>query len=179
MPPGIWVAVKTAAELNALETPPPSPFSVDVTLTLINDEGDTRTGTIRITTTYDRVEPGVPTFTRTAKINLPPGTHMEFDAAGSFANAGTNPILRTRTHLFSDNAKDYYLIWSMRRGGILQVRVRSNAQLNALSPPPPNPFTVTANVVLHNDEFQIVPATFTFETTWTPASSSGQGQGGN
>ncbi|MDE0408215.1 MAG: hypothetical protein OXN81_10175 [Alphaproteobacteria bacterium] len=49
----LHVQPKTALELSALETPPPSPFTVDVTVTMINQEGRTASGTVTFETTYD------------------------------------------------------------------------------------------------------------------------------
>ncbi len=49
----IYVKVKRAGDLRALPTPPPNPFTVDVTATMTNDEGQTATGTIVFRTYWD------------------------------------------------------------------------------------------------------------------------------
>ena len=50
----LFVQAKTTAELNALDSPPPSPFTVTADVTITNDEGITAKGPISFTTAYDR-----------------------------------------------------------------------------------------------------------------------------
>ena len=46
------VQSKSAADLNALASPPSDPFTVEVRVTMANDEGQTASGTINFETTY-------------------------------------------------------------------------------------------------------------------------------
>lgn len=48
------VTVKSAAELNALASPPPSPFTFKADVGMRNDEGQDASGTIEFRTTYAR-----------------------------------------------------------------------------------------------------------------------------
>ncbi len=50
------VKAKSAKDLNALPSPPPGSFSVDVAVTIANDEGRTITGTLTFETRYARAE---------------------------------------------------------------------------------------------------------------------------
>lgn len=42
----------------------------------------------------------------------------------------------------------------------------TSAELSALSPQPPNPFEVTVDLTMENDEGQTASGTITFSTTW-------------
>ena len=46
------VTAKTSEELNAMDPAPPNPFTVEVTLTMTNNAGETATGTVVYTTSY-------------------------------------------------------------------------------------------------------------------------------
>ena len=50
----VFVKVKTAEDLNALPSPPPSPFTVTAWLTMTNDEGDIVGNTVIYETIYNR-----------------------------------------------------------------------------------------------------------------------------
>ena len=50
----VFVKVKTVADLNALPSPPPNPFTVTGWLTMTNDEGDMVGITVTYKTTYNR-----------------------------------------------------------------------------------------------------------------------------
>ena len=52
----------TDAELSALLPPPASPFTVDDTVTMANDDGRTASDTVTFETTYERLV-SVPEFT--------------------------------------------------------------------------------------------------------------------
>jgi len=52
----LFVKAKSEEELNDLDSPPDSPFSVGVTLQMTNDEGRVGTGTVYYTTTYTMEE---------------------------------------------------------------------------------------------------------------------------
>ena len=50
------VRPRPSEELNALDPPPDNPFTVQVTLTMTNDEGETATGTVDYSTEYEKDE---------------------------------------------------------------------------------------------------------------------------
>ena len=56
----IVVQVKTEAQLNALASPPDSPFTVSVEVTMANDEGHTASGTLQIITYYEKAAAAPP-----------------------------------------------------------------------------------------------------------------------
>lgn len=150
-PVELHVQVKTSAELSALSAPPPSPFTVTATVTMIDDEGRTATGTITFKTTYDhaRDEPEevVPTLAPTQAMPAPVDVQVSASADEVFDNAGTNPTFTGA----SFSTTEYTNVHEVRDGR-LWVQVKSAAQLNALASPPPSPFTVTAMVTMNNDE---------------------------
>ena len=174
----LYVEIKSAAELSALASPPDSPFTVTVEVTMTNDEGHTATGTLTFEITYVRAatsgttpEPPVqPSLTsRPAAVNTPPGIVVSV-AVDVFDNAGTNP--RFTGAVFS--TMDYYNpAWT----GLsidpsdyrLFVQAKTANQLNALDSPPPSPFTVTAEVTMTNDEGQTASGTLTFQTVYDRA----------
>ena len=163
----IWVKTKTADDLNALSSPPPNPFTVTATATMTNDEGETASGTYTIETRYVRTESTTPvvakpTFqTQSSHISAPPGVLVSVSAEDNFDNAGTNPrftaVAFTATAFYSDSG----IV-----NGVLQVRAKTAADLNALTSPPPNPFAVSATATMTNDEGETASGTFTFETNY-------------
>ena len=162
------VQPKTDAELSALSPPPPSPFLVDATVTMANDEGQTAEGTITIRTTYDRTaleqpggEPPAPTISEDATWNAPPGILIQVFAESAFDNAGTNP--RITDAVFS--ATKYFSVHQVSRDR-LWAWLKTDAQLSALSPPPPSPFTVDVAVTMANDEGQTASGTITLRATY-------------
>ena len=164
----LWVQPKTDAELNALSPPPPSPFLVDATVTMANDEGETAEGTITFRTTYDRTapeepggEPPAPTISEDATWNAFPGVLIAVLAEDAFDNAGTNP--RITDAVFS--AAKYFSVHQVSRNK-LWAWLKTDAQLRALSPPPPSPFTVDVAVTMANDEGQTASGTITFRATY-------------
>ena len=163
----LWVEANTAEELNALSSPPPSPFTVDVTVTMANDENQKASGTITFETTYERDTPeqpgeaSSPTFSQTETRNAPPGALVSGFAENLFDNAGTNP--RITDAVFSTT--EYYSVHSVSRG-LVWVQAKTDAELNALASPPPDPFTVDITVTMANDEGQTASGTITFETTY-------------
>ena len=164
----LWIEAKTADELNALPTPPDSPFRVTVNVTMSNDEGQTATATLSYKTSYDRVEPEpeptpAPTFWPLGFAPLPGQTLTVF-AAGLFRNPGTNP--RYTEAVFSTT--DYYNIHEIRSGNLV-VQPKTEAELNALASPPDSPFTVTADVTMTNDEGHTASGTIQFTTNYEKA----------
>ena len=170
----LWLEPKTSAELSALPSPPPSPFTVDVTVTMANDEGRTASGTITFETSYERAaperpsDPAAPVFSETETRNAPPGALISATAEGTFDNAGTNP--RITDAVFSTT--EYYDIHRVSRG-MLWLRPKTSAELSALPTPPPSPFTVDVTVAMTNDEDRTASGTITFETSYERAEPTG------
>ena len=166
---GLWVQVKTTAQLNALAPPPPSPFTVTATVTMSNAEGQTATGTLTFVTTYNRsatttpVPPPrrAPIFAWKERIATRPGVPFYASADGTFLYAGTEP--RFTNVVFSTT--EYSNTHEIREGG-LRFEIKSAAQLNALQSSPSSPFTVTATVTMTNDEGQTASGTLTFRTSY-------------
>ena len=164
----IRVKAKTNADLNALPSPPPSPFTVTLDVTMTNDEGQTASGTITIETTYDRAsapsqpgEPEEPTFSDTQIRRAPSGVLVSASAERTFGNAGTNPRF-TEAEFSTTEYFDVHRI----HNGALYVPAKSSTDLNALSSPPPNPFRVTGDVAMTNDEGQTASGTIWYQTTY-------------
>ena len=171
----LWVHAQSAAALNAMPSPPDSPFTVTADMTMTNDEGHTATGTLTFETTYDTNPTGgspspgmvsVPAFRQPPAFDAPPGDLVTVSAAEVFNNAGTNPGLTDA--VFSTTA--YYDI-SRIEAGSLQVQAKTAEDLNALPSPPDSPFTVTADVTMTNDEGATATGTLTFETTYARAAA--------
>ena len=169
----LWVKAKTAAQLNALPSPPPSPFTVTATVTMANDEGQTATGNVTFETTYTRSSKSTtkPIFTPTEKRRAPPGILVSVPVGDLFDNAGTNPRL---THAVFPTMAYYNSEFTVIGGRKerLFVKAKTVGELNALPSPPPSPFTVTATVTMTNDEGQTAAGTVTFETTYARNPSS-------
>ena len=162
----LFLEVKTADELNALASPPDSPFTFTAEVTMTNDEGLTGTGTITFSTSYDRDQtpkpaavPVQPTLSRTAQISAPPGELVTIGADEVFDNAGTNP--RFTNAVFSATA--YYDV-SRIEAGRLAVQAKTARDLNTMASPPDSPFTVTVEVTMSNDEGETATGTLSFET---------------
>ena len=180
----LWLEAKTAEELSALPSPPPSPFTVGVTVTMANDEGKTATGTITFRTIYERdfTLTRAPTAKATGAINLPRQADggLGLRVSDLFDHTGTNPRF-TGDHDLRFSTREYYLFPQTGVIGTvvdgvernrLWLHTKTDADLNALSPPPPNPFTVDVTVKMINDEGRTATGTFTFRTTYkrdTPA----------
>ena len=159
----IEVRAKTADDLNALAEPPPNPFSVTATATMTNDEGETASGTFSFETSYAKTEsttpaPGEPTFiSQGGTVHLPVliDTLYALRAQDNFNNAGTN----ARFTDVSFSTTEWYSDSGIANGRIF-LKTKTAADLNALSSPPPSPFTVTATATMTNDEGQTASGTF-------------------
>ena len=167
----LWVRARNDAELNALPAPPPSPFTVDVTVTMANDEGRTASGTIAFETPYERATPEqpdeapAPTFSETEALrDADPRFWKQIRADDVFDNAGTNPRITAAVFFTTE----YYSVHKVNEGR-LWVRPKTSEELNALPSPPRCPFTVDASVTMLNDEGQTATGTITFETTYERA----------
>ena len=94
--------------------------------------------------------------------NAPPGTLISIQADLFFDNAGTNPKITDA--VFSTT--EYYNTHSIGANDFLFVQTKTNAELNALSPPPSSPFEVTVDLTMENDEGQTASGTLTLETNY-------------
>ena len=155
-----YFKVKTAAALNALDSPPPNPFTSTLDVTMTNDEGHTASGTISLQTRYARIEPPGPTLSKTTA-NAPAGLTVSAFASYFFENAGTNPQLTAATF----STMDYYVAAGVS-GGILDIQVKTSEALNAMSPPPPNPFTVQVTLTMTNNEGETATGTVDYTTSY-------------
>ena len=163
----LWVQVKSAAQLNALASPPPSPFTVAAMVTMTNDEDRPATGTVAFETTYDRTaavpstpsQQRVPVYAWPEKITTRPGVPFATSAAGVFLFTGTEPTLTNVVFSTTEYSNTHEI-----SEGRLRFTVKTAKQLNALASPPPSPFTVTATVTMTNDQGQTATGTLAFRT---------------
>ena len=184
------VQVKSLADLKAMDSLPSSPIGVTATVTMINDEGATGTRTVTFETAYeeedeeseaevasqrDASEAEEPPAEPTVKAGLgafkaSAGALTSISADQVFDNAGTNAKF-TDVDFYSTY---YYSEAGFSDAGQVWVKVKTDAELNALNVVPPNPFTVKATVTMTNDEDQTATGTVSFKTTYVkPSSPSG------
>ncbi len=98
----------------------------------------------------------------------PPGAVVYATPTGSFDNPGTNPKITDA--VFSTT--EYYNTHSIDEdSGLLAIGAKTDAELNALSLPPPSPFTVTVDVTMENDEGQTASGTLTYTTRYERTST--------
>ena len=163
------VQAKTAAELNALASPPASPITLTAEVSMTNDEGQTATGTITFQTHYARGTP--PTFTQASAISTSSGTMLTINADQVFENAGTNPRITAAST--SDADAPYCSVRIRGRTGAtyLVVTVQSDWQLGGMSPLPDNPFTFSVQVTMTNDEGHTATGSIAFSSTWSVPSN--------
>ncbi|MCY4591406.1 MAG: hypothetical protein OXE86_12765, partial [Alphaproteobacteria bacterium] len=91
----IMVMTKTAAELNAMDPPPPNPFMVTADATWTDDTGTTKDVKITFTTTWPKEEPPTPPgySLRVTTQEAPPGSAASGYADYFFSNAGAGARL--------------------------------------------------------------------------------------
>ena len=166
----LFIMAKTSAELNALASPPASPFTVTVDVTMENDEGQTASGTVTYTTHYERItvtpDPTPATFSQTDAVPAAPGATIALAVGDLFDNAGAGA--RFEAVNFDTTAYLEHLDVPEDAPERFTLTVLDEAGLAALSPPPAASFTFEADVTMTNDEGQKVSGTVTFSTTWTP-----------
>ncbi len=148
---GLWVMARPDAELRALPSPPPSPFDVEVTVAMTNDEGETATGKWRYRTTYDTegddAEPPPP---GNLKVSVPPDTLIVetveelFDDLGAWTNPRFSAVTFSNPEYLNSSESGIF-------NGQLKLKVKTVKELNALSPPPPDPFEFKATVTMIED----------------------------
>ena len=168
----VYVTAKTAGQLNAMTPPPDSPFTVQFDVEMVNDEGQSASGTLTFRTTYARVKvvDGVavaPTLKSTGNINAAPGVQVVLSVTDVFADAGTNPKFTSIT-----GGSDYFDSFGYHpdkdvdESGAVFATAKTAAELNAMDSPPASPFTTDITVTMSNDEGQTASGTVTFETTY-------------
>ena len=167
----LMVEVKTAAELRALVSPPPSPFTVTADVTMTNDEGETAEGTLTFKTTWDDGStqtlpppggPPQPIFVMTEPILMLLGHEFRLSPFEMFDNAGDYPRLTEAEF----STKEYFNQAGIDSLGALLLEPKTGAELNALPTPPPSPFTVTVDVTMTNEMEQTGSGTITLEATY-------------
>ena len=110
----------------------------------------------------------VATPTLTATTYTPgAGLMINIGANYAFQNAGTNPKFTAATF----STMDYYdaSLTGLLGIGRVRVKVKTADQLNAMASPPSNPFTVTVDVTMENDEGETASGTISLKTTWAKA----------
>ena len=156
-----YLRVKTNAELNAMAEPPPDPFTVTVTATMTNDEGQTATGTFKFRTDWAKPPPPPGPVLKKSTAPAPAGAAVSAFAEYLFNNAGAGANFTA----VSFSTMDYYVEANTGlSGGILDIRVKTSEELNAMASPPPNPFTVAVTLTVTNNAGQIATGTVDYIT---------------
>ena len=169
----LLIEPKSHAELNALASPPPSPFQVTVDVTMTNDEDQTASGTVILETLYNRTAstplPGAPAeepyVSLTQTVAAPPGDTVTLSVEDVFDNAGTDPVFTS-----AEFHPAYLLHHSsgLGRAGVSdRMSVRALTADRLPSPPPAGPLLFKADVSMFNVEGQTASGTITFQTTYT------------
>ena len=173
------VVVKTTAQLNALPVPPDSPFDVTVDVEMTNDEGETAEIKLTFRTAYDRdsttVTPApaqptgpAPTFKSQEPVpNTPVGVAVHVNAEGYFDNAGTNPRF-TKAKFSNPEYLDSTITGVHEESGLIAVKVKTAAELNAMASPPSNPFSYTLDATMENDEGHTATGKLSFTDIYWP-----------
>ena len=159
------VRVKTADQLNAMDSPPSNPFTVTVDVKLANDEGETASEKLYLKTTWPKIIGPTPSLVYTEEY-VSAGFSGTLVVDNSFSNAGTNP----RWTDVSFSTLDYYVEddtgISDSSPDYLDIKAKTSAELGAMSPPPSNPFTVEVTVTMENDGLHVVTDTIDVITYW-------------
>ncbi len=170
----LFVKMKSAYDLNRMAYPPPNLFYVTATLSMENDEGETVTGCdfvfgtsyarnpVAFVPTVSDTEPGAPTL-KTSTANAPAGLTVSAFASYFFENPGSGARL---TDAQFQTLQYYDATRTGISDGILDITVKSAADLAALPYPPPNPFRVTVTLTMTNNAGQTGQGTVTYTTHW-------------
>ena len=170
----IYVQIKSADELNRLAYPPPNPFQITATVSMENDEGETFTGCdfvfgtryarnpIAFVPTISDPEGDGPTLQRTTAL-APAGTSVSAFASYFFKNAGSGAEL---TEAEFQTLQYYDADSTGVSDGILDITVKSSADLAALPYPPPKPFEVKITLTMTNNAGETATGTVTYMTNW-------------
>jgi len=161
----VTVKPKTAAELNAMDIPPPNPFTVTAGATWTDDTGTTKDVKITFKTTWPKELPPTPTGVTLSVTTqeAPPGSAASGYADYFFSNAGqgarlTDVSFSTMEYYNADRTGLY--------GGFLDVTAKTSEELNAMDPPPPNPFTVQVTVTMRNNAGEEATGTIDYVTRY-------------
>ena len=122
-------------------------------------------------------QPSSPSFSHTGNMDAPPGAQITVHVTDVFDNAGTNPIFTSLGAAVGSSK--YYSSLEPTSHPIesFVVTVKTDAELNALEPPPDSPFTFTIHVGMSNDEGQTATGRLTFETTYVREEDDGEAAG--
>ena len=163
-PKALFIRLKTAADLNALNPLPPATITSTVTVTMTNDENQTATTTVNLQSQHwGRIEPPPgPTLSVTSQ-GAPPDVSATGYASYFFSNAGAG----ARLTAVSFSTMDYY---NATRTGLfgpyLDVTAKTSEELSAMDSPPPNPFTVQVELTMTNDAGQTATGTVDYVTRY-------------
>ena len=102
-----------------------------------------------------------PTLSKTTPIWALVGVLNTHSADILFDDAGTNAII-TKAEFSTTEYHDVSRVVE----GVLETKIKSSADLNALAEPPSSPFTVTVEVTMENDEGETATGTVTFEAEY-------------
>ena len=163
----VCVTAKTSPALNSLPSPPPDPFTVTATLNINTHYNIRGTGTLKFVTSYNK---GKGLMARSGvSFYAPSGTMISIGVGSVFVNPGTNP--KFTDAVFSTT--EYYEDTPIYNNRVF-VQVKTAEELNALSSPPPSPFTVTATVTITNDEGETATGAVNYVTEYlrNPTSQS-------
>ena len=156
-----FIKIKTAAQLNAMDEPPPNPFTVVASVTMTNDEGQSASKDINLVTHWPKLPPPPGPVPSRSTANAPPGLTVSAFVEYFFDNAGTGAELTGAS--FSTLA--YYVEANTGiTDGFLELRVKTSEELQAMSPPPSNPFTVAVTLTMTNDQGQTATGTVDYIT---------------
>ena len=155
--------IKTNDQLNAMDEPPSNPFTVVASVTMTNDEGQTASTNINLVTHWHkRPPPQGPVLSRSTA-NAPAGLTVSAFVEYFFDNAGTGAYFTNA--VFS--TMDYYVEANTGvTDGFLEVRVKTSEELEAMSSPPPNPFTVEVTLTMTNNQGQTATGTVEYVTNY-------------
>ena len=155
--------VRSAAQLSAMDEPPSNPFTVVASVTVTNDEGQSASADINLNTRWPKPPPPPgPAFARSTA-NAPAGVTVSAFVEYFFDNAGTGVELTNA----SFSTLEYYVEANTGiANGFLELRVKTSEELEAMSPPPPNPFTVAVTLTMTNDAGQTATGTVDYVTQY-------------
>ena len=110
-----------------------------------------------------------PTFVqRSTSVEILVGIQHGILVTELFDDAGTNAR-------FTDvgfSTTEYYSVHEVVSPELILVETKTSEELNALASPPPNPFQVTVDVAMTNDEGQTASGTITLETVYNRTAST-------
>ena len=166
-----FVTVKTARQLNAMTPRPASPFTIQLDVSMTNDEDQAASGAVTFETRYAKVKvvDGVvvtPTLKLIPNTNAPYAEEVTVSVTDLFADAGTNPRFTSMTGGSNYVARyGFHPDKDADESGSVFVMIKTGSELRAMTPPPDSSFTTRFDVAMTNDEGQTASGAVTFETT--------------